>query len=708
MCATPFAVRSARLLCERRTGLPPTQFLTCKLLDPFANHMPLSIVDLQHYHAGQAPVLPLPIPVLSTLPATGLSLPGHPVATSITAPPPQDITSTSLAAPAPTDPDSGIFVVVTQEELAAPGSRNQEQSPSSAPNTRLSSSVPTDVSSEVGQMKAIKTKATIGLLSTLIGYVSLNSLYRSLNPEAFIWCEEDRDEAKWIATSKSWLDRKACRWLGICGAAHVQFAKPKFGRRMKPNAQQPLDGSTTDWDWQNAWSEGKDRPQDWTDDERLLREIPDYVMEYAPLVHLFSGEQFWPCDLAEHLYHITPTLNYTPLPTQWQNPTLHNLNGLNKFERGKHIFLTSKDNVEELPDWLVGEKNIPTPPPEGESWEDLYGTRSSGRTSSDRLEDGDHTEEEWNKHVFDGSHNSVAGGVSSSDKGFLAPIETPWHDEPVSEDGYRRTSIPTDLRRRRRGVQTKNIRGGRSGAPAVLVVVDKGHGIVDAFWFFFYSFNLGNVVLNIRFGNHVGDWEHTAIRFHHGVPKAVYFSEHNFGSAYSYEAVEKLGKRPIIYSATGTHAMYATPGLHSYILPWGLLHDETDRGPLWDPALNVHTYTYDHLNDKLRSSQLTPKAPTEWFHFNGHWGDKFYPLGDPRQYRFAGQYHYVNGPLGPKFKSLGRVHICPEEAATCTIKNWLGGSNRILRGKGPGQGEVMSAKDERRFLGNDASSSGNM
>jgi hypothetical protein len=676
-------------LCKRRTGLPHTVDL--QPVRSFANHMRLSIVDLQYYHADQVPMLPPPIPALSTLSTTGLSLPGHPVATSINSPLPHDITPTSRAAPAPTDPDCGIFVVVTQEELVAPSSTTQEQSPSSAPNTDLSGSVPTHVSSEVEQMKAIKTKATIGLLSTLIGYVSLNSLYKSLNPEAFIWCEEDRDEAKWIATSKSWLDRKACRWLGICGAAHFQLARPKFGRHMKPRTQQPLDGSTTDWDWQNAWSEGKDRPQDWTDDERLLREIPDYVIEYAPLVHLFSGEQFWPCDLAEHLYHITPTLNYTPLPLQWQNPTLHNLNGLNDFERGKHIFLTSKDNVEELPDWLEGEKNIPDPPPEDKPWEDLYGTRSGGRTSSDRLEDGDPTEEEWNKDILDSSHNSVSVGASSSDKGFLASDND--------------ASIPTDLRRRRRRVQRKNIRGGRSGAPAVLIVVDKGHGVVDAFWFFFYSFNLGNVVFNIRFGNHVGDWEHTVIRFHRGVPKAVYFSEHNFGSAYSYDAVEKLGKRPVIYSATGTHAMYATPGLHSYILPWGLLHDETDRGPLWDPALNVHTYTYDHLNDALRSSRLTPKAPTEWFHFNGHWGDKFYPLGDSRQYRFAGQYHYVNGPLGPKFKSLDRTHICPDEAAPCKIKNWLGGSSRILRGRGPGQGDMMSAEDERRFLGNDASSS---
>lgn len=88
-----------------------------------------------------------------------------------------------------------------------------------------------------------------------------------------------------------------------------------------------------------------------------------------------------------------------------------------------------------------------------------------------------------------------------------------------------------------------NAKAGRSGAPAVLVVVDKGNGVVDAFWFFFYSFNQGNMVFNIRFGNHVGDWEHTLVRFRDGEPESVFLSEHDFGEAYTYKAVEKIGKR---------------------------------------------------------------------------------------------------------------------------------------------------------------------
>ena len=211
--------------------------------------------------------------------------------------------------------------------------------------------------------------------------------------------------------------------------------------------------------------DARTRPEEFSNDSRVLREIPQYVIDYAPLVHLYSEEQFWPCDIAEHLLHITPELNYTPIETQSQYSNLTNLDQLNEFDKGRYVYLTSNDNVEERPDWLGGQKNIP-----------------------DEFSDDDEAEA-------------------------------------------------------RKGKLRSRSRGGRSNAPAVLVTVNKGNGIVDAFWFYFYSYNLGNKVFNIRFGNHVGDWEHSLIRFQHGKPKVVFFSEHNFGSAYSYGAVEKIGKR---------------------------------------------------------------------------------------------------------------------------------------------------------------------
>ena len=130
--------------------------------------------------------------------------------------------------------------------------------------------------------------------------------------------------------------------------------------------------------------------------------------------------------------------------------------------------------------------------------------------------------------------------------------------------------------------------------------------------------------------------------------------------------------------------MYATPGTHAYILPWGLLHDITDRGPLWDPRKNFRAYWYDYTVGGRGSSATTeegggedgegeehereeeglepvreqPDAPTGWFHYAGRWGDQLYGLDDRRQGRLFGQYHYVTGPEGPKFKNLAREKMC--------------------------------------------------
>jgi hypothetical protein len=106
-------------------------------------------------------------------------------------------------------------------------------------------------------------------------------------------------------------------------------------------------------------------------------------------------------------------------------------------------------------------------------------------------------------------------------------------------------NIPEGFERRGGKIISKSKASGtvnRSNAPVVLIVVDKG-SYVDAFWFFFYSFNLGNQVLGVRFGNHVGDWEHTMIRFRKGKPTQAFFSEHEWGAGYDWEDCDKDGDR---------------------------------------------------------------------------------------------------------------------------------------------------------------------
>lgn len=247
------------------------------------------------------------------------------------------------------------------------------------------------------------------------------------------------------------------------------------------------------------------------DDPQLKHEIPQYVFDHAPLVHLYSKEKFWPCDIGEHLLHVTPELNYTPLQLQSANLNLTNLDELNEWNKGRYIYLTSDDDVEDAPEWLSGQENIPDEPdsPEGRFADSnkYFGSSAAFR---------------------DGSRRRDSKGIHMQ-----PPNRERKYQSPSDNSGHR---IPQQVR-------TQQQRGGRSKAPAVLICVNKGEGIVDAFWFFFYGFNLGNEVFNVRFGNHVGDWEHTLVRFQDGVPKYVFFSEHSFGAAYGYRAVEKIGKR---------------------------------------------------------------------------------------------------------------------------------------------------------------------
>ena len=185
-------------------------------------------------------------------------------------------------------------------------------------------------------------------------------------------------------------------------------------------------------------------------------------------------------------------------------------------------------------------------------------------------------------------------------------------------------------------------------APATLIVVDKGNGWVDAYWFYFYSFNLGPYVMGQGpYGNHVGDWEHSLVRYYKGKPIIVWMSAHSGGGGYYYQKLEKYAmdpNHPIIFSARGTHANYPSVGQHPHDLPYTILSDFTDRGPLWNPSLNYLGYTY--------GSGLS---------FRGHWGDDSLPGNDSRQvYSFIGGYKYIGGPTGPLSKHLLRLEPCQD------------------------------------------------
>jgi hypothetical protein len=532
-------------------------------------------------------------------------------------------------------------------------------------------------------------------LFIVFAWFGASSLKDHLDPNAHK-SDEENEDARWIATSKNFLDRNACRWIAICGLAHYhpEPAGVPWRRKLELNVGEEQPVTKTEKNTENAWWEEAPRdrrrlkPEDFTGDDRVLKEVPQYVLDAAPLIHLYSKEEFWPSHITEHLKHMAPYHNHTAIHTNISH-TVHNLDQLNdgpELRKGKFLFLKSKEDVEFRPKWLASAYNKPNP-----------------------YEDEDEDEDEDEEGELDADTKFTDMDVDTADaRKWYDPSDPSRPDikiappvSPLSRNRPQKQEL-----RRRQALKHKPDASGYSPAPAILILVDKGHGIIDAFWFYFYSYNLGTTVLNIRFGNHVGDWEHSLVRFHDGVPKAVFFSAHSGGTAFSFDSVEK-GKgegregRPVLYSAFGSHAMYAMPGSHPYVLPFGILADVTDKGPMWDPALNYLAYHYStpithdvdaklapepfletHLSlrdnkdedifsvmerkETLVPAASNPNAPTNWFWFNGHWGDKFYELGDERQWRFVGQYHYVNGPLGPRYKNLGRSKVC-QSGLTCRI-----------------------------------------
>ncbi|KAL8286940.1 hypothetical protein RQP46_003946 [Phenoliferia psychrophenolica] len=169
---------------------------------------------------------------------------------------------------------------------------------------------------------------------------------------------------------------------------------------------------------------------------------------------------------------------------------------------------------------------------------------------------------------------------------------------------------------------------GYSESQVHMIAVDKSEliapGTVDVFYFYWYSFNLGPKVEGVRFGLHNGDWELSMIRFLDGVPQSMFYSQHSDGEAFTYEAVEKEGVRPVLYVATGSHANYATAGQQDYGFPAyanpGILADYTDKGHLWDSNQNNYQYWYS-VEDGFVAAPGTD-IPLEWLSYVGYWGDE--------------------------------------------------------------------------------------
>jgi len=209
---------------------------------------------------------------------------------------------------------------------------------------------------------------------------------------------------------------------------------------------------------------------------------------------------------------------------------------------------------------------------------------------------------------------------------------------------------------------------------------------IDITYTFFYPFNYGKDVCVgigdvsgclgevLTFGNHVGDWEHVSLRIQGGRPSQIYVGVHSFGAWYSWNEntrkfyfVEgepvirktvKHGKifpvkmeveyppellledgHPAVFSANGSHGVWADAGVHNYIHILTVhLDDVCERGLAWD--------TWNNLDIIETAPEDTYAGENTWVDFRGRWGNiqkldcGFEPL--------VGECGLVGGPTGPR------------------------------------------------------------
>jgi hypothetical protein len=191
------------------------------------------------------------------------------------------------------------------------------------------------------------------------------------------------------------------------------------------------------------------------------------------------------------------------------------------------------------------------------------------------------------------------------------------------------------------------------------------------------------------------------IRFYSGEPRYLFMSAHEDGDAYEWQALQKEGARPIVYSAIGGHAHYAVAGSFEQVPGLvGLLEDNTSAGTRWDLIKNYNGYWASQAEGFIpaNGTNATTRADGRppgvgYLQQTGKWGNQALRADDPNQQIIFGQYQWSDGATGPydPSKALLRTWLCVQ--SDCRANASLPASSA------PQAGEVRATSDALRKIG---------
>jgi hypothetical protein len=145
---------------------------------------------------------------------------------------------------------------------------------------------------------------------------------------------------------------------------------------------------------------------------------------------------------------------------------------------------------------------------------------------------------------------------------------------------------------------------------------------------------------------HEGDWESVSVILDAGGnPLLAGYSQHGEGQRREWRKVRKLGSRPRVYVALGSHANYFEPGAHRFdprIVEPVLITVIEQKG------LRPVDRTGSGRVIRPRLVPVSATAPS-WMAFAGAWGEDAYLRVPPSEPAL-----YGSGPVGPAFHEQWR------------------------------------------------------
>jgi hypothetical protein len=148
---------------------------------------------------------------------------------------------------------------------------------------------------------------------------------------------------------------------------------------------------------------------------------------------------------------------------------------------------------------------------------------------------------------------------------------------------------------------------------------------------------------------HEGDWESVSVILDaRGKPLLAGYSQHEEGQRRAWAKVSKIGARPRVFVALGSHANYFTAGAHRFdprIVEPVIISVIRQKG------LRPVDHTGSGQVVRPRLVRVTARTPS-WMGFAGAWGEDAFlrvPPSEPAR--------YGNGPPGPAFHEQWRKPV---------------------------------------------------